>query len=277
MTRNAEPAVKIRTNRGHPPADRPALVFVHGAGGTGSHWLGLYKTLAKQFDLVIVDLPGHGDSAGPLLDSVGAYADWLARVVSSEGLEPARTFVVGHSMGGAVAIEYALRHACAGLVLVATGARLRVSPAVLDFFTAEHAGDWTATAAALFYGARATPEMLRLAQVELGKTPRSVYAADFAMCDRWDALDRVASIRLPVLVLSGSADALTPPKYARFLAEKIAGARLVTLEGAGHMLMIEAAGAVSAAVADFVNDVFPVRSADPATAATSNALKEARE
>jgi pimeloyl-ACP methyl ester carboxylesterase len=80
-----------------------------------------------------------------------------------------------------------------------------------------------------------------------------VLLGDFTACDRFDVMERLGEIEAPTLVVAGSADQLTAAKYARFLAKRIADARLVIIEGAGHMMMLERPIETAEAVQDFLN------------------------
>lgn len=270
--------VKLRTNR-RPGEPGRHLVCVHGAGGSGSHWLGVYKPLAKRYGVTLVDLPGHGASGGAPLDSVEAMAAWLRELVAALGIAPRDLVLAGHSMGGAVVQEYLLGGGeAAGLVLVSTGARLRVAPAVLDFLRAAGEGSgWIDAAVPLFYGDDASDEMRRLAREDLAAAPASLFAHDFALCDRWDALDRAAGLALPVLAICGDADRMTPLKYARYFADTLPRAALAVLPGVGHMPMIEAAAETAAAVAAFVDGLDTDSLSTGAPGAGRYPLKEARE
>ena len=117
----------------HHGAARPAgppLVLVHGAGGNLMHWPGALRRLPGH-TVYALDLPGHGKSGGAGRAEIGAYADVVRGFAEALGLVP---FVLaGHSMGGAIALEFALRYPArlAGLILVGTGAKLRVAPEIL--------------------------------------------------------------------------------------------------------------------------------------------------
>ena len=108
------------------------LVLVHGAGGSADLWAPQLTGLADLARVVAVDLPGHGPRRGGGGQSIVAYADWLGEFLDALGDGPA--VVVGHSMGGAIAQTVALARPerLAGLVLVATGARLRVMARLLE-------------------------------------------------------------------------------------------------------------------------------------------------
>jgi len=232
------------------PAAGPALVLVHGAGGTRLHWPAALRRLPGA-TVYTLDLPGHGRSARPGRDTVEAYADAVVAFLDTAGIE--RAVVVGHSMGGAVAMTLALDFAdrMDGLILVATGARLRVAPAILDGIHSDFVG--TAELITRFAWATGTPRRLtNLGQQALLETSPDVLLGDFTACDRFDVMERLGEITAPTLVIEGSADQLTTVKYARFLAEHISSAHLAVIDGAGHMVMLEQPAEVARAVQDFL-------------------------
>ena len=116
----AEPRrVRLRYFAGG-PADAPPLVLVHGLGGAAANWTRLAPALARTRRVLVPELAGHGLSAPlPAAPGLAPYADAVAAVMEREGLE--RSPVVGHSMGGAVALRLALRRPglVDGLVLAA--------------------------------------------------------------------------------------------------------------------------------------------------------------
>ena len=114
----------------------PPLVLVHGAGGSADLWDPQLDGLADVARVVAPDLPGHGRAPGQGKPSIAAYAEWLGTFLGT--LRAGRAVVVGHSMGGAVAQALALRAPgrLAGLVLIGTGAKLRVLPRLVDLLRA---------------------------------------------------------------------------------------------------------------------------------------------
>jgi pimeloyl-ACP methyl ester carboxylesterase len=223
------------------PADWPPVVFVHGAGGTHQHWLYQVRDLA-QAPTYALDLPGHGRSEGPGRDSIAAYGDWLVAFFDAAELE--QVVLVGHSMGGGIALDVALRYPdrLAGLGLVATGARLRVAPAILNVIQENKEAAVRLICRAAF-GPEAPAEMERLGRRQMGATPAGVLHGDFAACDAFDVMDQLGRVRAPTLVVCGTQDQLTPTKYAVHLRDGIPGATLHLVEGAGHMVMVERPGA----------------------------------
>lgn len=218
------------------------LVFVHGAGGCHQHWLYVLRALAHATSYA-PDLPGHGRSTGTGRNSIGAYADWLVAFLDVLGQE--RAVLVGHSLGGAVALDLALRYPerVAGLGLVGTGARLRVAPDILDGVrhefrpTVRRICEWC-------YGPHTRPEMLALGEAQMEATPPGVLYDDFAAVDAFDVFGRLAEISAPAAIITGTEDRMTPPKYAVYLRDQLPNATLHLVDGAGHMVMIEQPEAV---------------------------------
>ena len=225
----------------------PPLVFIHGTGGSHQLWLYQVRGL-PQVTSYALDLPGHGDSTGRGRDSIAAYADWLIAFLDAAGSEQAA--LVGHSMGGAIALDAALRYPerVAGLCLVATGARLRVAPAILDGLRHDRAAT-IRLIAEWCYSPQVPPEMLRLGEQQMAAMSPDVLYNDFAACNAFDVTDRLSEIVTPAAVVCGTDDRMTPPKYATYLRDKIPGAALHLIEGAGHMVMIEKPEEVTAILA----------------------------
>jgi len=229
--------------------DGPTLVLVHGAGGTRLHWPAELRRLPGA-TVYTLDLPGHGRSRGEGRDTIECYAEAVVAFLHAVGIEQA--VAVGHSMGGAIAMTLALDFAdcVAGLVLVATGARLRVAPAILEGVRSDFEGA-VELITRFAWSPEAPPALAELGRQSFLETGPDVLLGDFTACDRFDVVERLREIKTPTLVIAGTADQLTPVKYARFLTEHIPGARCVIIEGAGHMVMLERSAEVAKAVLEF--------------------------
>lgn len=232
------------------PTSGPRLVLVHGAGESRLHWPGELRRMAEA-TVYALDLPGHGRSEGGGCETIECYVD--AVVAFLKAVDVDEPVIIGHSMGGAIAQKLALQYPdrVSALGLIATGARLRVAPAILESIRNdfERAVELITRYA---WSPDAEPSAVKLGREALQDTGPEVLLGDFLACDQFDVLDDLGDIEVPVLVVSGTADRLTPTKYARFLAQHIPDARLVTIEGAGHMVMLERSEEVAEAVSEFV-------------------------
>jgi pimeloyl-ACP methyl ester carboxylesterase len=234
---------------------RPPMVLIHGAGGTRLHWPPKLRRL-QGWTVYTLDLPGHGDSPGPGQSTIVGYRQAMEVWMDALGLPP--VVAVGHSMGGAVALSLGLDAPArvAGLVLVGTGARLRVHPALLEATGLDRAGAevlmsvWTSPAS--------SPRMRDLAARSLQATDFAVLHGDFMACDGFDVMDRLGAIGQQALVVVGEDDQMTPVKYARYLADHLARAQLEIVPNAGHMVMLEQPATVEKILADWLTGIFPL-------------------
>ncbi len=229
---------------------RPPLLLLHGAGGTHMHWPAGLRRL-PDWTVYALDLPGHGKSPGPGRDSIAGYCDAVYGFVQTLGL--ARVVLAGHSMGGAIVQEFALHYPgrLAGIVLVGTGARLRVAPAILDGIRSDFPA--TARTIADWVHDKNVPEQLKRLYVQrtLENDPQVMYG-DFYACDRFDRRADVGRIETPALIVCGAGDVMTPPKFSESLAQSLPNARLVVIAKAGHMVALEAPEETTAAVEAFL-------------------------
>lgn len=219
-------------------ASAPTTVLaIHGSGGDHTHWPYRLNRL-PDVGFIAVDLPGHGASAGDGRLRVEAYADFIESMVATLALP--RVILMGHSLGGAIVQTIALREPSwlAGLILVGTGARLRVHQDILDGLrlSFEATVDRVCRRA---YGPTASPELIRTGREGLLGTSPDVLFGDYTACDKFDRMAVIHNIRLPTLVVAGDADRLTPLKYGEYLREHILGARLAVIHRGGHMMAVE--------------------------------------
>ena len=209
-----------------------AILFIHGAGANPSVW---HLQIVHFNDSMAVELPGHPNGTG--LRSVDDYARVVERQIDEAGITD--PILVGHSMGGTIAIEVALgRQELSALVLVGTGARLRVRT---DFLAkvkedyekaAELLASWSVSASA-------DPILVDRIARDLVKVKPEVTLGDFVACDKFDRMNRVGEIACRTLVVCGEDDRMTPRKYSQYLHERIKNSKLVIIPGAGHSVMLE--------------------------------------
>lgn len=215
-----------------------SLVFVHGAGGSHKNWLSQVRYFPPGFNTIALDLPGHGESEGEGAGSITEYREFVKTFL--EALRLDRIVLVGHSMGGAITQSFALAYPgrLKGIVLVGTGARLRVSPKVLQTFQEDPqaALDFICQWA---YSPSTRPELSKEGKEEMLKGSIRVMERDFRACDNFDIMTEVGRISLPTMVICGADDQLTPVKYSQYLHDHIQGSTLTIISEAGHFVMLE--------------------------------------
>ena len=228
------------------------VVFLHGSGGSHHTWRDQWAGLKGQARLVIPDLPGHGESLGPPKESVEAYAAWLAEFLKEAGLK--KFVLAGHSMGGAIALQAALDRipGLEALILAGTGAKLKVSPVILDGIANRFRGfapelvDW-------MMAREADPLLREDVTKDVLSTKPGTFLADFRACDAFDVRGRLGEIGVPTLVVCGDDDRLTFLRYSEFLATNFRGAVLKIIHGAGHIAMLEKPNEMNNVIASFLH------------------------
>jgi pimeloyl-ACP methyl ester carboxylesterase len=230
-----------------------AVVFIHGAGCTAA----VFAAQLCAFDNAIaLELPGHGLPGEP--DSIAAFADAVAAELESRELRD--VVLCGHSMGGAVALELALRQEprVAAIALLSSGARLRVGPAIFDAL--ERDFDAAAREIAGYFFADPTAERLETATAMMLAVGQAQTLRDFRACNAFDRIDRLGEIDVPLFALCGDRDVMTPPKFSLALADRVPGARARIIAGAGHLAIVERPEETNAALRAFVDQIAPPHS-----------------
>ncbi len=224
------------------------LLFVHGAG-CDRHVADPLAAVLPELDVIAPDLPGRGGTPGAPCRSVAEYAAFVGGVI--DALAVPRAVVLGHSLGGGIALELAATRPLAGLVLAATGARLRVHPSVLEAMRMQAATSAGSTSL-LGWSPGADPALIAALDAYARAVPSATSLADWLAADAFDRLHALDAIAAPTLILAGADDPLTPPKYAQHLVAKLRDARLELVPGAGHMLPLDQAPRIAPLVRDFV-------------------------
>lgn len=235
----------------------PLVVFLHGAGLDHTVWALLARWFAHRGCGVLApDLPGHGRSGGEPLGSINAMADWTAALGETVQARTAR--IIGHSMGSLVALATAARYPerVAAIGLIGTAAAMPVAP---DLLAAARADDHAAIDMVSIwgYGFRAglggslAPGMWMLGGAErlLERAHPGVLFTDLSACNDYrDGLAAAAKVTAPATLVLGERDMMTPAKAGSELAAALRNARVITLKGAGHMLVSERPDEVLAAL-----------------------------
>lgn len=236
------------------------IVFIHGSGDSARLWR-LQTDYFGPKRAVAIDLPGHGERPDAFGDDVNVqqYAHSAYDIVTNE-LQLQQPIIAGHSLGGAVALSMALDygHQLGGLILVGTGARLRVHPTLLEDAKNSSPSSRARISEIAFArttSAEARNQAIQEIQGQQASQTNLLYR-DLSACNVFDVMTRLSEIHLPTLVICGEDDRLTPPKYSEYLHQHIAGSTLRILPNAGHYVMREQPQAFNQAVEQWLYDVF---------------------
>jgi len=246
--------------RSRVPAQR-TIIFVHGAANDHGVWAWQSRYFAHHgFNVLAVDLPGHGRSEGDALASVEAVADWILALQAAAGVE--RASLVGHSLGALATLECAARHPerVDKIVLAGPAVPMTVGEELMnaarrdDHAAYEMINGWSFSAARQL-GGNAVPgfwmtgNSMRLME----RTRPGVLAADLAACHAYaNGLAAAAAVHCPALIITGARDLMAPPRNAQELIASLTDVRVVELARSGHALMAEEPDAVLDAVRAFL-------------------------
>jgi pimeloyl-ACP methyl ester carboxylesterase len=228
-----------------------SIIFVHGSGGYGGIWR--YQTDYFPGGHA-VNLPGHPH--GQALNSVEQCVEWLKKYIEGRGFKD--VVLAGHSFGGAIALMYALKYPdeLKGIIIIGSGARLRVHPTFLAPCEEAVKGNphqWYELVGEMY---RSTQEDYKREVVEKQKAiGPAVMLNDFLCCDKFDIMNRVHEIKVPALIICGQLDVMTPAKYANYLGAKIANSKVVIVPQAGHFVLAEKPEVVNKAIEDFLEGI----------------------
>jgi len=235
------------------------LVLLHGAGSNGHAWHYQYEHLGNRHSPIALDLPGHGRSSGVVgLRTVEDYAAFTLAFLDVLKLNSA--VVAGHSMGGAVAMELALRHPTRveALVLIATGAKFEIPKERIETWRGVTMGRASQPFNNDGYSPKTIankPEIIREGWGEQIQTDPRVRWGDLVACSQVDLRERIGRLDKPTLILAGADDSITPPVDAEFLKSRIKGARLEVVPDAAHRLTTERPDAVNTAIEQFLDEL----------------------
>lgn len=212
------------------------VLMVHGAVDNHLVWRYQHAYLEREHTPLSIDLPGHGDSQGPPIDDPADFRHFIKAFVDVMDLVP---FVfAGHSMGGSMALDYAIHHPehVEGLIIVGGGAHWDMAPEDLEVWTSDPERAQRENVALLF-SKKTSKRLVEEYAKQLAAQPPEACAADFLNCDRYDLLGQINQITVPTLVAAGDEE-----EWLENSREIHASAMNTTFEiipAAGHAVMIE--------------------------------------
>jgi pimeloyl-ACP methyl ester carboxylesterase len=248
-----------------PVAAQPTIVFVHGAANDHSVWSLQSRYFAYHgYNVLAVDLPGHGKSGGPPLPSVEAIAAWLGALLTAAGV--GRAMLVGHSLGSLAVLDAAAQmpERVQGIALLGPAVPMAVSDVLLDAARTDESlayaliNSWSFSATGQlgtspFPGIALAGNALQL----MKRSAPGVLAVDLDACRHYaNGIAAAGAYRGPALVLMGARDQMAPPKGAQALIDALATPRVALLPATGHALMAEQPDAVLDALIAFATSTF---------------------
>lgn len=237
----------------------PTLVFLHHFGGSARSWGEVITRLGGAYETLALDLPGFGDaSAAPGPYTVAAMADQVATRLRALGVD--RFVLIGHSMGGKVALAIAARRPVGLRTLVLLAPSPPTAEPIAEDERAALIAGWAeySVASQTLAGTTARPlpdERRRVAIDDMMRAGKAAWTAWLEGGSREDISAEVAAIEVPAVILSGTCDSvLSTEIIRREVAVRLPVAAVVTVEGAGHLLPLEAPEAVARAIMRVATD-----------------------
>jgi pimeloyl-ACP methyl ester carboxylesterase len=234
------------------------IVFLHPEGGNSTPWHNQVDALAGKHSPVAFDFPGHGRSDGVEgLRSVGEYADFLAAFM--DALQFKAAVIAGWSMGGAVAMEFALRYPARveALILVATAAKFAIPEDRVQHLWSVMMGRAPQSFGTDGFSSKTVKEnfnVVREMWMEQIKTDPRVRYTDTRACQEVDLTGAISAIKKPTLIL-GTEAGTAGAEDAQLIRDKIQGARLEQVPNAGNMIPVEQAVVVNDAIEEFLGEL----------------------
>jgi len=210
--------------------------------------------LSDRFRIITIDLPGHGKSS-PLSKEIEirSYSEIVSEFVSRTCKD--KPILVGHSMGGAISLLNAIERPASlrGVVLVCTGAKLGVLPSIREGLRSRFEETVKAVVGPRQFSSKTNLETIRFVTNEILKCNNGIAAGDYEACNSFDVRQKLQTISIPVLIIAGEEDKMTPVIWSSYLKENIPKAKLVVMRDSSHLPMLERPGEFNRHLSEFAS------------------------
>ena len=235
--------------------EKPSILLIHGSGLTHIVWSLHEQFYASQgFNILSVDLPGHGNSEGPSLKSIEEISDWVKSLMNV--LDIKKIIIIGHSQGCLVGIDFASRYPnlINDLVLVAGSYKMPVNQDLIDY---AEAGDekvillmmkWGYEGSKAFIGGNPVKKI-----INSSREIREVLAVDLNACNNYKSgKESLEKINCPTLCIFGDLDKMVPLEVGNKMASMIKNSEKKIINNCGHMIIFEKAFEMRKIVKEFL-------------------------
>ncbi len=234
---------------------KPSILLMHGSGLTHIVWSLHEQFYASQgYNVLSVDIPGHGNSEGPSLKSIKEISDWIKSLMNT--LNISKIIIAGHSQGSLVGIDFAARYPnlLNSLILVAGSYKMPVNQDLIDF---AEAGDEKAITLMMKWGYEGSKAFIGGNPVKKiinsSREIREVLAVDLNACNNYnDGAEFLKKINCPTLCIFGELDKMVPVKAGLKMAEQIKNSKTKIIPECGHMIIFEKAFEMRKLVKEFI-------------------------
>lgn len=228
------------------------VILIHGAGSNHLCWSAELRRMSG-LHTVALDLPGHGKSPGAGFHELGSYSQALFDFISASGWY--RIFLIGHSMGGAIALQFSLDHPdlVPALCLISSAASFSIRPELIESFRSPQTAEigkqrlWQ-----LISPRKGQKRWYQPSGTSVWDDRPSLWYADFLACSAFDLRSKLPEITSPTLIMAGTDDPLVPFSAASYMATRLPNSELVPYYQNGHMLMLEEPQSTSQKIHEFI-------------------------
>ena len=235
--------------------EKPSILLIHGSGLTHIVWSLHEQFYATQgYNVLSVDLPGHGNSEGPSLKSIEEISDWIKSLMNV--LDIKKLIIIGHSQGSLVGIDFAARYPnlISGLVLVAGSYKMPVNQDLINY---AEAGDekavllmmkWGYEGSKAFIGGNPVKKIIN-SSLDI----REILAVDLNACNNYKSgKESLEKINCPTLCIFGDLDKMVPLEVGNKMASMIKNSKKKVISNCGHMIIFEKALEMRKLVKEFL-------------------------
>jgi pimeloyl-ACP methyl ester carboxylesterase len=236
--------------------EKPSILLMHGSGLTHIVWSLHEQFYVNQgFNVLSVDLPGHGNSEGPSLKSIEEISDWIKSLMSVLNIK--KLIIIGHSQGSLVGIDFAARYPdlISSLVLVAGSYKMPVNQDLINY---AEAGDEKAVLLMMKWGYEGSKAFIGGNPVKKiinsSREIREVLAVDLNACNNYKGgKESLGKINCSTLCIFGDLDKMVPLKVGNKMSSMIKNSEKKIINNCGHMIIFEKAFEMRQIVKEFLN------------------------